>query len=161
MRHTNSPSIPAGTDAPSPSTTSTARPSAGTWISPACTGNIGLPITRQPQRSVPPEIDARWRSDLIASYTNRNPSGDSVEPVEANVRTVPRSWVSVGRIPAFAHASRNFADVPKKVTPTSSARSKSRFASGYVGAPSNSTSVAPVASPDASQFHIIQPAVVK
>jgi hypothetical protein len=39
--------------------TSTSRPSALAWISPRHTGPSGLPSTRQPHRSVPPEIEAR------------------------------------------------------------------------------------------------------
>ena len=34
---------------------------------PARTGSIGLPRTRQPHRSVPPEIEARWTSVPTAS----------------------------------------------------------------------------------------------
>ena len=54
----------------------------------------------------------------------------------------------------------NLAEVPNSVTPCSSARSK-RADGGCDGDPSYRIRVAPEASPEASQFHIIQPAVVK
>ena len=43
----------------------------------------------------------------------------------------------------------------------SSIRSNSRSAPGWAGEPSYSTAAAPQASVEASQFHIIQPVVVK
>ncbi len=46
----------------------------------------------------------------------RGLSGTSGEPVEASTRMRDRSWVSIGRSPAFFAASMNFADVPKKST---------------------------------------------
>jgi hypothetical protein len=51
--------------------------------------------------------------------------------------------------------------VPKIVTRSSAAICHRAPASGWNGLPSNSTSVAPLASPLISQFHIIQPQVVK
>src|SRR3954468_24637624 len=53
------------------------------------------------------------------------------------------------------------ADVPNSVRSTSSARSNNVVGDGYVGDPSYTTAVASLASTDASQFHIIQPVVVK
>ena len=50
------------------------------------------------------------------------------------------------------------AEVPKRVMPSASVRSNSRTGSG---APSYSTRAASLARADISQFHIIQPAVVK
>ena len=44
--------------------------------------------------------------------------------------------------------------------PSSSTRSKSRSGPGANGEPSYSTTVAPEASAETSQFHIIQPVVV-
>ena len=64
--HTSSP-VPRGTGRPASSYTSTAMPSIGPWISPAQTGRVGSPPTKQPHRSVPPEIDARWTSALTCS----------------------------------------------------------------------------------------------
>jgi hypothetical protein len=55
----------------------------------------------------------------------------------------------------------NFADVPKSVMPVASAKSNSTLPSGWNGEPSYRSSVAPHASADTSQFHIIQPQVVK
>jgi hypothetical protein len=42
-------------------------PSPRTWISPRHTGPIGLPSTKQEMISVPPEIDERQTSFLMAS----------------------------------------------------------------------------------------------
>jgi hypothetical protein len=56
--------------------------------------------------------------------------------------------------------SRNFAETPRMSTCSSAARSKSAAGPGWNGEPSKSTSVASLASPEASQFHIIQPVVV-
>ena len=64
-------------------------------------------------------------------------------------------------MPALASASMYLALVPKWVMAVSSAKSNSTLPSGWKGAPSNSNSVAPEARPLASQFHIIQPQVVK
>ena len=50
---------------PLSSKTSTRMPSARAWISPRHTGPIGLPPTKQPTMSVPPEIDARCTSRLM------------------------------------------------------------------------------------------------
>ncbi len=51
--------------------------------------------------------------------------------------------------------------VPKTSTRSRSARSQSTVGSGWNGEPSNRTSVSSTASPPTSQFHIIQPQVVK
>ncbi len=50
--------------------------------------------------------------------------------------------------------------VPKTVTPSCSTMSHSTVG-GDIGAPSYSTTVAPTARLETSQFHIIQPQVVK
>src|SRR5882672_2098281 len=60
-----SPSI----ERPLSSNTSTFSPSARHWISPRHTGRMGLPSTKQPQISVPPEIEDRHTSLLIDRYT--------------------------------------------------------------------------------------------
>ena len=62
---TSSPAAPSR-DRPRSSRTSTAMPNVGPWISPACTGNVGSPPTKEPHRSVPPDIDARWTSSLMS-----------------------------------------------------------------------------------------------
>ena len=77
------------------------------------------------------------------------------------MRTVSSAWVCTGRRPAFIAPSMNLALTPNSVTPQSSATSKSRAGLGWKGDPSYSTSDAPLASPATSQFHIIQPVVVK
>ena len=89
---------------------------------------------------------------------NSKPSGDSGEPVEVMVRSVSSRCVRRGDRPRLAVASMNPAEVPKRVMPSASVRSNSRTGSG---APSYSTTVASLARADISQFHIIQPAVVK
>ena len=52
------------------------------------------------------------------------------------------------------------AEVPKKVTPSSSARRHRADRSGCAGLPSYSTIVDPTSSPETRKFHIIQPVVV-
>ena len=96
-------------------------PSPGPWISPRQTGFVGTPSTKQETMSVPPEIEARWTSGLIASYTKSKFSGASGEPVEVSMRTLERSCVSRGRRPAFFTASMNFADVPNTVISSAAA----------------------------------------
>ena len=68
--------------------------------------------------------------------------------------------VSRGFTPILAVASSHLALVPKTLMPASSARFHSALPSGQVGEPSYSTTVAPTARLDTSQFHIIQPQVV-
>ena len=51
--------------------------------------------------------------------------------------------------------------MPKNVTRSASAKSNSEPDRGWVGDPSYITSVAPDASAETCQFHIIQPHVVK
>ena len=63
---TSSP-LPEGSGRPSSSKTSIAMPRPGPWISPRQTGSVGTPRTKQETMSVPPEIEARWTSRLIAS----------------------------------------------------------------------------------------------
>jgi hypothetical protein len=80
--------------------------------------------------------------------------------VDSSVRTALRSWLRTGRTPAFSAAARYLALVPNTVTRSCCAMSNSS-AGRTNGAPSYSTSVQPTASALASQFHIIQPVVVK
>ena len=63
--------------------------------------------------------------------------------------------------PGFSSAEMYLALVPKTVTSSASAICHRMRPSLKNGEPSNKTSVAPVASPLTSQFHIIQPQVVK
>ncbi len=63
--HTSSPFCPR-TGLPSSSNTATAMPSIGPWISPRHTGESGLPPTKQPQMSVPPEMEASCTSSFTA-----------------------------------------------------------------------------------------------
>ena len=50
---------------------------------------------------VPPEIDARWTSVLMASYTKSKLSAESGDPVDVMVRTELKSCVSRGLMPAL------------------------------------------------------------
>ena len=88
-------------------------------------------------------------------------SGTSGEPVEVIVSTVSSRWVSIGLAPALLSASMYLAEVPNTVMRSSSAKSNSTLGPGWKGEPSYRSSVMPVARPEASQFHIIQPQVVK
>ena len=54
------------TDLPASSKTSTAMPRPRACSSPRQTGPVGSPSAKQEMMSVPPEIEARWRSSLIA-----------------------------------------------------------------------------------------------
>ena len=65
-----------------------------------------------------------------------------------------------GASPSFSASARYLALVPNTVTRSSAAMSH-RIGGGASGAPSNSTTVAPTASAETIQFHIIQPHVVK
>ncbi len=136
-------------------------PSARHCASPRYTGSVGLPAAKQPAMSVPPEIDESSTSRLMPSYTKSKLSGASTEPVERIVFSDERSCVRLGSRPDLRTASRYLAEVPNTVTRSRSARSQSTRSLGWNGEPSKSTSVAPDASPVASQFHIIQPQVVK
>jgi hypothetical protein len=53
------------------------------------------------------------------------------------------------------------AEVPRTSIPSSAAMSKSMSGEGWKGEPSKRTRVASEARPETSQFHIIQPQVVK
>ncbi len=64
-------------------------------------------------------------------------------------------------LPSFSSAARYFGLVPKCVTRSRSAIRQSTSRSGANGEPSYSTSAQPRARPETSQFHIIQPQVVK
>ena len=83
------------------------------------------------------------------------------EPVERIARTEERSVCVMGSKVLFSVEAMNFALVPKTLIRSSDAIFQSAPGSGWNGDPSNSTTVAPVASTLASQFHIIQPVVVK
>src|SRR5689334_49183 len=122
---------------------------------------MGFPPTKQLTMSVPPEMDARWRSCLMCSYTKSKLSGASGDPVDVIVRTDANECDSRGRAPAFETASMNRAEVPKSVISVSSANVKSVCGSGWNGEPSYRRIVPPHASTVTSQFHIIQPSVVK
>jgi hypothetical protein len=65
---TNSPLSPRS-GLPSSVNTSTAMPRPGAWISPRQTGAVGSPSTKQETMSVPPEMEARCTSALMARYT--------------------------------------------------------------------------------------------
>src|SRR3954452_12750519 len=139
---------------------STAMPRPGRWISPGHAGLVGSPATKQLHRSVPPEMDATCTPSGNDSTAHAFVSGDSGEPVEQIVRSAGSDACSFGTNPAFRTESRYFADTPRSVSPWAWARSVSASGPGWNGDPSYSTAVAPEAGTDASQFHIIQPAVV-
>src|SRR3972149_2775575 len=65
---TSSP-LPRCRDLPTSSNTSTRMPSAMHWISPRHTGRMGLPLTKQPAMSVPPDIEDRQTSFFTERYT--------------------------------------------------------------------------------------------
>ena len=65
MLQTSSPFSPI-TGWPASSYTSTLRPSPRLWISPRHTGPIGLPSMKQETMSVPPEIEDKHTSCLMA-----------------------------------------------------------------------------------------------
>ena len=111
--------------------------------------------------SVPPEMLARCTSALISRWTKSKLCAASGLPVDRIVRSAPRSKCAPGRTPSFSSTARYLALVPNTVTRSASAMRHSCAGSGASGAPSYSTSVAPTASPDTSQFHIIHPQVVK
>ena len=77
------------------------------------------------------------------------------------MRKAPRSCVTRGVTPAFCSAERYFALTPNTVMASRSAKSTSAAAVGWNGEPSYNTTRQPVARPETSQFHIIQPQVVK
>jgi hypothetical protein len=67
----------------------------------------------------------------------------------------------MGTSPALWTPSMNLAEVPNSVIDSASAKSKSTRPCAWNGEPSYSSSVASEASAVTSQFHIIQPQVVK
>ena len=75
--------------------------------------------------------------------------------------SVTRRWLRAGASPCLAAASRYLAEVPKWVPRSRANQSHSSWPSWANGLPSNSKSVASLARPLTSQFHIIQPQVVK
>jgi hypothetical protein len=76
-------------------------------------------------------------------------------------RSGARSKSLRGTCAIFFCASMNLADVPKCVIRSSAAYFHRTRPCSMNGEPSYSSSVAPEASPETSQFHIIHPQVVK
>ena len=70
---------------------------------------------------MPPAMEARCTSGLIASYTKSKLSGASGEPVDVIIRTDDSLCVSRGRRPAFLTESIHLAEVPKTSICASSA----------------------------------------
>src|ERR1700745_2427785 len=138
---------------------STDAPRQRACSSPARTGRVGTPPTNAVHVSVPPDMENSHVSEPTSSYTHRNPSGDSGEPVEPTARSALRSRPERGDTPAFMHEEMNAALVPKQVTLVAAARCHSDPRSGYPGFPSYSTIEASVSSTPTSRFHIIQPVV--
>src|SRR3990167_8524501 len=145
---------------PSSSKMSTAMPRPLHCNSPSITGRLGLPSAKQEMMSVPPEMLDRHTSALISRYTYWKLSLASGDPVDRMLFSFGSLCVSPGLLPAFCRLAMYFALVPKILMFSRSAMSHSESTSGYVGEPSYSTMVAPSASADTSQFHIIQPQVV-
>src|SRR3954469_17612457 len=126
---TSSPSSPV-TGRPTGSYASTLAPRARQAITPSVTGRRGAPPTKPVHTSVPPDSDCSCRSEPTSSYTQAKPSAVSGAPVEPT----PRSSGSSGtRTPALRQDIRNGADVPKYVTPASSASRHSAPRSGQPG----------------------------
>ena len=98
-----------------------ATPSIAPWISPRHTGDSGLPPTKQPQMSVPPEIEASCMSALMSAWTKSKLSALKGEPVESMALRVRRTCVSRGTSPLFFTASMYLAEVPKIVIASASA----------------------------------------
>src|SRR4051794_30449198 len=104
---------------------STAMPRPGRWISPAYTGLVGSPATKQLHRSVPPEIDAMCTEAGNAPAAQVFVSGDRGEPVEQIVRSEDSGAWSFGTKPAFRTESRYLAETPSSVRSCVWARSVS------------------------------------
>src|SRR5579875_166983 len=115
---TSSPTSPTS-GSPDGDQDSTAQPSARAWSSPSHTGFVGTPTTNAVQTSVPPEVEKSHVSGPTSSYTHRNPSGESGEPVEPTARSAERSRPLRGETEAFMHPEMKAALVPKQVTPAS------------------------------------------
>ena len=142
--------------------TSTAMPSVGAWISPRQTGASGLPATKQPQISVPPEIDARCRSDFIRLI-------DEIETFRRQGRARGAHGAQACQADGYpSGASRSCARrrciwrmfrksscLPRRQNRRAPVHWDKR-ASRH-----KARSVPPAARPETSQFHIIQPQVVK
>ena len=95
-----------------------------------------------------------------ASFAGGRLRLDSGEPVDSTTFRRSSAWLCLGLRPAFSSAAMNLALVPNTDMRSLSMASSSRAPSRAKGEPSYNTNVAPVARPDTSQFHIIQPQVV-
>jgi hypothetical protein len=78
FRHTSSPTPGA---AASSLHDCTSRPRLRHWLSPRSTGRLGLPRTKQPMMSVPPEIDWRGRGPTL-SFTQSKRWSSRMDPVD-------------------------------------------------------------------------------
>ncbi len=139
---TSSPVTPGGHGQPSGVNASTAQPSRRQLISPARTGTSGEDPRKAVHTSVPPLIDDTGTP--TRSWTQRNPSAGSGDPVDPTQRRAPR----VGSTPDLRQAMRNGADTPSTVVAVSAASSHSVASVGNAGSPSKSTIVDPVSSPE-------------
>ena len=124
------------TGTPSPVQASTFAPSDRACSSPRYTGSVGTPPTKAVQTSVPPDIEKSHVSRPSASYTQSNPSGESGDPVDPTDVRLDSVRPARGSTPPLLQAAMYPADVPKQVTPASSARSQSVPRSGCPGLPS-------------------------
>src|SRR5258708_20563167 len=111
---TSSPTSPV-TGRPEESNASTLAPRQDAAITPARTGSSGQGPTNPVHMSVPPDNEPRIRSvrppgppsspgpppAATASYTHRNPSGGSGDPVEPIPRSRARPWSAARPTPAF------------------------------------------------------------
>jgi hypothetical protein len=110
--------------------------------------------------SVPPEILDRQTSALKSRYTYSKLSWDSGEPVDRIVRRAPRSWLSRGCLPPFSSAAMYLALVPNTLMPSHRSH-RGAFALGGEGRAVVEQQRGAAGQPLTSQFHIIQPQVVK
>ena len=81
--------------------------------------------------------------------------------MDNTVRNEARSIRALGTIWALSRAAIYLALTPKTLTRSCSMASSSTHPSLAKGDPSYKSRVAPLASPETSQFHIIHPQVVK
>ncbi len=92
------------------------------------------------------------------SNSQRHDSGSHGSPVEARIRSRPRSCDRTGSTPCLIRARTSVGETPRIVTPCRSTIDQSRSGAGKSGTPSARTTVPPAASaPTSSQGPMIQP----
>ena len=159
---TSSPLARRTTGLPSSSKTSTSMPRPRHCSSPRHTGSVGAPSAKHDTMSVPPEIDDRQQVvlhalvDVVEALRRQRAAGREHRAHAAELEVLARDErdlllrVDVLRRGAEVRHPLRVGQRPQSMRPRSTN-----------GEPSYSSSVAPAARPDTSQFHIIQPQVVK